>query len=496
VAKPSSLPAADRLLGLPAALWIALRDRLREIGFDSEGVRPILSAVRTPHPAWGRPMVVWHARQRGDVVARALRMLTLGDAVAEGEAKEVLGDVALDALVSTGLLERTGDGVVSPFRLGVAGQDYILSDDLAQDGDAVMGQSATTRLLVGGAVPFSKPVGRALDLGCGAGTLAILLAREGATVVATDVNPRAVLLTRVNARMAGLEGKVDVREGDLFAPVAGETFDLVVSQPPFMAKPEQSAPQTFLFGGRRGDEVAMRLLAELPAYVAEGGRALVLAEWPMVPGEPPVEVRVRQAVPGEDVDALFMLATRATPEEHSLGYAELRHPTLDEEYARTAMAFRSHLKDLGLAELHLVLHTFERAKGRRAFTSSLPVRAGGPISLTPAHIDRWMAARAIVARGPEAVLAARLKVTQGLSFAPPDAQRNILVQPDAGSFLEPLVVNEATAQLLVVVDGAKSVREAAETFAQATRTSRQDAEAKVAAAVSRSLLLGLLEPAT
>ena len=74
-------------------------------------------------------------------------------------------------------------------------------------------------------------VDSALDLGCGCGIQALYLATHASRVVATDVSARACALTQFNAALN--ETTIDVREGSLFEPVAGETFDLIVVQSSF-----------------------------------------------------------------------------------------------------------------------------------------------------------------------------------------------------------------------------------------------------------------------
>ena len=76
-------------------------------------------------------------------------------------------------------------------------------------------------------------VASALDLGTGCGVQSLHLAAHADRIVATDVNPRALSMTRLNASLNGI-GRIDVREGSLFEPVAGETFDLIVTNPPFV----------------------------------------------------------------------------------------------------------------------------------------------------------------------------------------------------------------------------------------------------------------------
>jgi HemK-related putative methylase len=114
--------------------------------------------------------------------------------------------------------------------------------------------------------------GRALDLGTGSGVGAVFAARRGWRVVAADVNPEAVRCARVNALLHGLDGRIEVRRGDLFAPVAGERFDLVLFNPPYF----RGAPRDDRDRAWRSRDVPERFAEGLPAALAPGGRALVV----------------------------------------------------------------------------------------------------------------------------------------------------------------------------------------------------------------------------
>jgi HemK-related putative methylase len=113
--------------------------------------------------------------------------------------------------------------------------------------------------------------GRALDLGTGSGAGAVFEARRGFRVTAVDLNPQAVRCARVNALLNHLEDRIEVREGDLFAPVAGERFDLVYFNPPFF----RCAPRDRLDLAWRGTDVLERFAAGLPEALTERGTALL-----------------------------------------------------------------------------------------------------------------------------------------------------------------------------------------------------------------------------
>jgi HemK-related putative methylase len=115
---------------------------------------------------------------------------------------------------------------------------------------------------------------RMLEIGAGLGLAAVLAARAGAHVVATDVVAAAVETVRLNAALNGVS--VDARLGDCYAPVAGERFDLVCSNPPQMPTPpgreREDAAAAADNGGIDGWEILDRIIAGAPAHLADDGR--------------------------------------------------------------------------------------------------------------------------------------------------------------------------------------------------------------------------------
>ena len=122
---------------------------------------------------------------------------------------------------------------------------------------------------------------RILDLCTGSGVVAICLAKElpAATVVATELSPEAAAVARRNAERHQVADRVAIREGDLFAPVAGETFDLIVGNPPYistatidtLAAEVRREPRAALDGGPDGLAFYDRICTEAPAHLVPGG---------------------------------------------------------------------------------------------------------------------------------------------------------------------------------------------------------------------------------
>lgn len=121
---------------------------------------------------------------------------------------------------------------------------------------------------------------RVLDLCTGSGVIAIGAAKAGArTVVAVDANPAAVACARANAQANSVA--VDVRQGDLFGPVAAasERFDLVTMNPPYLPtdREERPGPEVRAWdGGPGGAVVVDRFLAALGAHLLPRGRGLLV----------------------------------------------------------------------------------------------------------------------------------------------------------------------------------------------------------------------------
>ncbi len=121
-----------------------------------------------------------------------------------------------------------------------------------------------------------RPGDRVLEIGTGIGLAAVMAARAGARVVATDVVEAAVQCARANAVLNGVADRVDVRLGDGFEPVRGLTFDLICTSPPQMPTPPDreraDAAAAADNGGRDGWSLLDRVIAGAPAHLNPGGR--------------------------------------------------------------------------------------------------------------------------------------------------------------------------------------------------------------------------------
>jgi SAM-dependent methyltransferase len=224
---------------------VRLAERLRKIGVTAELLRSL---------------PVRHAALRDDAAALAIRLFRDGAVLTANEEAALFGDCAAPA---------------HGLSLDIVETLYLFSAP-----EKVLGPGAGTAILYRAARQLAGE--SLLDLGCGCGTLALLLRR--ARTVGTDINSRAIELARWNAEINAI-ACCEFRAGSLYEPVAGERFDLIVSQPPYVPLPAGETAQPYYHAGARGDELARAVLQNAAAHLAPGGRALVFSDWALAAGE-------------------------------------------------------------------------------------------------------------------------------------------------------------------------------------------------------------------
>jgi hypothetical protein len=219
------------------------------------------------------PLLHWQARGSAPL-AVLVRLFLLGETVAPADAGAAL---PIADAVSSGLLVETPAGVRSTLQI-VPFQDRYIAADWPEPGQAVaepvMGVAASTRALAQMMIP--RRVAQTLDLGTGSGVLALLAGGHSDRVWAVDVNPRAVAMTAFNAQLNGVTN-VDARAGDLFEPVGGQTFDLIVCNPPFVIAP--AAGRLHSQTGRPADDLLRSIVRAAPQHLPPGGFCQVVGNW-------------------------------------------------------------------------------------------------------------------------------------------------------------------------------------------------------------------------
>jgi methylase of polypeptide subunit release factors len=280
-------------------------------GFTVDAVADLLGPVA--HRALAReqlvPAAVVAARHAGEPLATLLAAFVLGRPVTRRALAAALPALGVTGAEALGIVTVAGGGDDDEARALVELRPYAAVDDggatdwwlVADLGDTRTGAPLRPDhvLGVGGASTtlarstVRHRVGRVLDVGTGCGVQAVHAARHARHVTGTDTSRRALAVAALNWRLNAAEvagTELDLRHGSLLEPVTGATFDLVVSNPPFVISPRTgpgpAAPTLeYRDAGFVGDTLVQRLLSGIPHVLAPGGTAQLLGNWELRRGE-------------------------------------------------------------------------------------------------------------------------------------------------------------------------------------------------------------------
>jgi methylase of polypeptide subunit release factors len=285
---------------------------LRRIGYSEDNVHRLLgedaySSERGDTPAEER-------RLPDTPLGTLLRLLFLQVPVSAQDADAALGREGVAALEATGLAE-VADQVAPRARILPIGKVLLASDGFSRDADDPADYVATytpTARVLDSLTPRPR-VDRFLDVGTGSGIHALLAAQHARQVIATDVNPRALAYTELNAALNGLHN-IECRQGSLFEPVEGETFDLITCNAPYVVSPERR--WVYRDSEFSEDEVSQRIIAAAADHLAEGGYAALLVSWLAFDEDAPDE-RVIEWAEASGCDSWILSTLNSDPLTHA-----------------------------------------------------------------------------------------------------------------------------------------------------------------------------------
>lgn len=296
------------------ALAAPLRDALLAADFTYDAVSELLGPEA--HQALSRNETTPALRRTAkddSPLATLVRLFLLQRAVAVTAADRALPGL-LDRLAAAGVVVQSVGEVAARLDIRPYATDdgdlWVVSDltpgldgaPTGVTGDYVLGISPASSSLA--QLTLRHDVGTSLDLGTGCGVQALHLATHSDRVVATDVNQRALAMARFNAALNDVDDKIDVRDGSFFAPVAGERFDLIATNPPFVISPATGERLVYRDSGLPGDQVVEHIVRNAPDHLADGGWCQVLANW-VIERDRPWDERLATWLP-DDCDALVV----------------------------------------------------------------------------------------------------------------------------------------------------------------------------------------------
>lgn len=273
-------------LSIDETLGDALRDVFERAGFDYQGIRTKIGFAETVTVnAITEPRLRRHT-DGGTPLETFIRLFFMRIPVPRAAADVAFAPITTERLIEAGVLAAAQDDVVSWIQIS-ADEGLRLAFDPPSamrdmDADHVMGIAPSS-----GEVRNIGPAraGKVADLGTGCGGLALVWAKRAEQVIATDINPRAVAMARLNQRLNGATN-VDVRLGSLFEPLGppAASFDLITMNPPFVISGGEQR-LTFRDGGMQGDGFVQAVIAGAPPYLAPGGTLRMTVAWACIRGQ-------------------------------------------------------------------------------------------------------------------------------------------------------------------------------------------------------------------
>jgi len=461
---PLPLPDAE-LLG-------RLRADLEAAPYTVEGVAATLGPVASAalHREQRLPADL-ATRDRPDPGAVLVRLFALGFPVAWDDADRALPTLRADGAVRLGLARAEGADLRATCDLRPYAADshawWVVSDlseiatgrPLAETHVLGVGNASTTLA----EWTVRREVGTALDLGVGSAVQALHLAQHCGAIVGTDLSERALAFARFTAALNGID--LELRQGSLLDPVAGQRFDLVVSNPPFVITPRSGSVPLYEYrdAGLVGDGVVEALVREVGGVLEPGGVAQFLGNWEIRRGAEWRD-RWREWLTGTGLDAWVIQRDVQDPAE----YAELwaRDAGSRQGVAGFETMYAAWLADFADRDVEAIgfgVVTLQRPRTDRAPWVDLD-EVRGPVAPGVGHaVDAGLRARTTLAETDAAYLldtAWRVApdVTEERHGHPGDEDQVVILARQGGGLRRVVPLDTVAAGLLGVCDGTMTAR--------------------------------------
>lgn len=449
----------------------ALRADLLAARYSVDGLEAAWGAVAAA--ALGRddpePALAELARRPSTATGALASLFVLGTSRPRATVEEALPRLGVAGAVALGLVRLQGDTVeplvdVRPYALadfsGVASW-WIVSDpgEMALGGELpehhVLGAGHASTTLAQILVPTGH--GTVLDLGTGSGVQALIAARSAARIVATDVSWRALDYARLNAALNGAE--LDLRTGSLYEPVAGERFDRIVCNPPFVITPRGAAgvPEyTYRDGGFAGDGLVEAVVRGAADHLAPAGIAQLLGNWEvhgdqaaarerMLGWAGPLDVWIVQRDLLDPAQYAETWVRDGGAQPGTARYRALVRAWLDDFAARGVTAIGAGYVTLRMPDGPASLRRFEHLDGEVGSGIGTAIATG----LAVHDLQRLMTDEQLL----EAVLAVAPDVTERRHYWPGDADPTVIELQQGTGFARVRRVDTVTAAVVGASDG-------------------------------------------
>jgi methylase of polypeptide subunit release factors len=472
-----------------------LRTFFEEAGYTEPNLRKHLGAPELPSRHLRNLPRLLDRTSAPLAVNTLLRWFWLGLPQSTGEFTALLPEGLLALLLDAGLLDAEGDRY-TPRAMLLPVESFLVASDHptaieAQQAEMVLWPNPTSKFL--GRFAVRRHSHQTLDLGTGSGILSLGAARHSDTVIATDITERAALFARFNARLNGVEN-IEVLVGDLFEPVAGRTFDLILSNPPFFITPQTDF--VFCENPMELDGLCRQLVKEAPAHLNEGGFLQMLCEWAQIEGQP-WEERVAEWIEGIGCDAWVMKGLTQDPAE----YAQHRIREVMQDPATDAELYQGYMnyyRQRGVEAIHDGLIVLRRRTGnnwvRIEEVPKTPTGDLGDLILSTFAAHDLLQAM----EDDDALLAIHPKLAPGVRL------EQICVQGDGQWRAESLTLRLITgfpfhmamqplvAEFLATCDGSRTAEEAVQSLAESVKAPMEQVRRECIAMIRKLVERGFI----
>jgi len=517
----------------PAGDTAALRAALTASDYTVDGVEDLLgdlasAALRREQTVPARRVLT---ARSGDPRATLAALFVLGGQQSRAAVDGALPGVGTAGAEALGLVRSAGHDDGDPVRAVVDLRPYAATDAggpvqwwLASD----LGELATSRRLAadhvlgaGGAsttlaqVTVRDRVGRVLDLGTGCGIQALHAARHADAVVGTDISRRALDFARFNVALNAAAADVELREGSMLDPVAGERFDLVVSNPPFVITPRGGAAGAavasvlgefeYRDGGRAADDLVRDLITGVGQVLAPGGVAQMLVNWEHRRGEPWTD-RVGAWLDASGLDGWVIERELLDPAEYAETWIRDGGTTPEREPDAWEAAYGAWLDDFAARDVEAVGFGFVtlrrpsdggtpdgRLRRLEEHHGTLRQPLGAHLAASLAAHE-WLAARDDAALATERLVVAG-DVTEERYLTPGAADPNVVIVRQGDGLGRGIQASTGLAAFVGVCDGELTVAQIMGALAALLDVGADDLAAELLPAVRGLVRDGFLAPA-
>ena len=468
---------------------------LEAVGYTEAGLEQILGQGNILNlQANDIPAALRRARDLSPL-GTLVRLFFMGRPVPAEAARRAVAPLSLEDWLVAGLVGPAKDkDNVAPLVHFWPCQGLMLAVDLRFadiDGavrDMVMPPGLTSVQLAWSMI--RRPAARALDLGTGSGLLALLAAAYSEQVVATDKNERAVEFANFNAKLNGI-GNVRAAAGDLFDPVAGERFDLIVSNPPFVIAPAQRF--VFRDSGLRGDRFCRELIRAVPAHLEPGGYCQLMCNLAHEAGRPWQE-SLDEWFEGTGCDVVVWVQRTDDVAQYAMDWILSTESHDVDEVPRLFDVWMDYFEKERIEGVSFLLVTMRRTDGGPTwrYVDHPPCHVVGPCSeeiLRCFDVQDLLAA----AGDPQSLLDRRLRLSREVRIEQQHAMTDQGLQPlqvrlqKTGGLQYPMNIDAQIASLVAQCDGRRTLGELLAGMAAAVEVDPQRVF-QVALPVVRSLV--------